>query len=58
MENSEKKMTTMEIRQAIAESSQTRIPDMMRYLRNHHKGKYDVKVAREQAREMKSQMSH
>lgn len=49
-------MTTMEIRQAIAESSQMRIPDMMRYLKNHYEGRYDKKVAREQAREMKSQI--
>lgn len=44
------------IREAIAESGKTRIGEIMSYLKYRYDGRYDVKMAREQAREMVKEM--
>jgi len=49
-------MTETEIRQALAESGKMRVVDMMTYMKHRYNGKYDVKLARTNAKELVADM--
>jgi len=53
---SDEQMSEMKIREAMAESGKTRVNDLMKYMKAHYAGKYDIKVARENAKELVADM--
>jgi len=49
-------MDEFKIREAIAESGKMTVRDIMSYLKHRHEGKYDVKLARKNAKELVAEM--
>lgn len=54
--NIKNQMSQFEIREALAETGQTTINQMIKWMDVKHKGKYDKKVARAEAAEMVKEM--
>jgi len=44
------------IRQAMAESGKMKVSELMKYMKTRYAGKYDVKLARENAKELVADM--
>jgi len=55
-EAKEYEMSEDDIRQAMAESGKMKASDLMKYMKSRHAGKYDPKVAKENAKELADEM--
>ena len=45
-------MDEWKVREAMAESGKTRVNDLMKYMKAHYAGKYDIKAAKISAKEI------
>jgi hypothetical protein len=55
-ESEHQMMSEDKIRQALAESGKMTVRDMMAYMKRMHAGKYDVKLAKKNAKELVADM--